>query len=87
VTITVAAGGGDTATATAIAAAINASADALVSGLVSAVGNGAVVTVTASAKGKPGNCVTLAATGTGVTASGARLTGGVDLTYTTFDRA
>lgn len=76
VTITVTAAGGDTATAVLIAAAINASANALVSGFVTAASNGAVVTITAVNGGVGGNAQTLAATGTGVTASGARLTGG-----------
>lgn len=66
----------DTATATALAAAINASANALVSGIVTASSAAGVVTVTAVSKGKDGNSITLAASGTGATASGARLTGG-----------
>lgn len=66
----------DTATATALAAAINASTNALVQYLVSATSSAGVVTITALQKGITGNCITLAATGTGATASGARLTGG-----------
>lgn len=76
VTVTVAASGGDAATATAIAAAINASTNALVKGMVTASAASAVVTVRAFQPGKLGNATTLAASGTGVTASGARLTGG-----------
>lgn len=84
VTITVTASGGDTATATAIAAAINASSNALVANIVTASALGAVVTVTAVLGGVSGNTVTLAASGTGVTASGARLTSGTEtvLSYT-----
>ena len=82
VTITVTASGGDTATATAIAAAINASANALVAGIVDASAVGAVVTVTSEIPGKSGNAITLAATGTNVTASGARLTGGAETAMT-----
>jgi trimeric autotransporter adhesin len=87
VTITVTASGGDAATATALAAAINASVDPLVQHLVRADNldaNGAataVVTVTAHTPGVAGNTVTLAATGTGVTASGARLTGATSTHY------
>lgn len=66
----------DTATATALAAAINASTDALVQYHVTATSAAGVVTVTAAKKGISGNCITLAATGTGATASGARLTAG-----------
>lgn len=66
----------DTATATALAAAINASSNALVQYLVSATSSAGVVTIAALQKGITGNCITLAATGTGATASGARLTGG-----------
>lgn len=76
VSVTVSASGGDTTTAAAIAAAINASANALVSNHVTASSSGAVVTVTSKFPNHAGNAVTLAASGTGVTASGARLTGG-----------
>lgn len=74
---TVTASGGDTATAAALAAAINANVSPLVAGIVTASSVGPVVTVTAVEYGKTGNAVTLSAAGTGVTASGARLTGGV----------
>lgn len=81
VTVTVTASGGDTATAAALAAAINASANALVSGSVIATSALGVVTLTARQAGPSGNAITLAATGTGVTASGARLTGGASTTF------
>jgi hypothetical protein len=76
VTITVTAAGGDTATAALIAAAINASSNALVKDVVVATSSAAVVTITTFASGALGNSVTLAASGTGVTASGTRLAGG-----------
>jgi phage tail sheath gpL-like len=78
VSTTVTASGGDTATATALAAAINASANALIAGLYTAAAAAGVVTITAVSKGALGNATTLAASGTGATASGTRLTGGVD---------
>lgn len=82
VSITVTWATSDTATATALAAAINASANALVAGFVTATSAAGVVTVTGGfrAPGVTGNAVTLAASGTGVTASGARLTGGAETT-------
>ena len=70
----------DTVTAAALAAAINASANALVKDLVTATSAGGVVTITAVRKGKSGNCITLAASGTGATASVARLAGGTETT-------
>lgn len=78
VTVTATAAGGDTASAALVAAAINASANALVSNHVTATSSGAVVTVTSKYPGHAGNAVTLAASGTGVTASGARLSGGTN---------
>lgn len=66
----------DTATATAAAADINSSTDARVQGLVYATSAAGVVTISAVAGGLQGNAITLAATGTNTTASGARLTGG-----------
>jgi hypothetical protein len=66
----------DTATAAALATAINASANALVSDHVTATSAAGVVTITAIQPGRSGNAITLAASGTGATASGARLTGG-----------
>lgn len=72
----------DTATAAAIAAAINASTNVLVSDRVSATSSGAVVTLTSKQPGLQGNAITLAASGTNVTASGALLTGGTAGTRT-----
>ena len=69
--------GTDTENAVVLAALINASTNALVSGLVTATSALGVVTVTAL-PGKMGNAVTITAIGTGNTASGARLTGGTD---------
>lgn len=69
-------GTSDTATATALAAAINAATNDLVEFHVSATSAAGVVTITAKAPGQWGNAITLAASGTGATASGARLTGG-----------
>ncbi len=68
--------GDDSATATSLAAAVNSSTDALVQGLVHASASSGVVTITAVHGGPQGNAITLAATGTGATASGALLTGG-----------
>lgn len=88
VTVTATAAGGDVATAGLVAAAINASVDPLVrphvtaSNLDATGAATAVVSLTALNPGSCGNAVTLAASGTGVTASGARLTGGVFTSYT-----
>lgn len=71
----------DTLSAAALAVAINAAA-AIVSGHVTATSALGVVTLTAK-PGVTGNAITLAASGTGVTASGTRLTGGT-ATSTTF---
>lgn len=76
--VTVTASGGDTATATALAAAINA--NTTVNKWVAATSVAAVVTLKVLSGGAVGNNVTLAASGTGVTASGAKLTGGVNAT-------
>ena len=70
--------GTDTACATALAAAINASTDALVSGMVTATSALGVVTVSAAVPGKLGNAITTTASGTGNTADQARLTLGTD---------
>lgn len=70
----------DTAAAVLVAADINASSNALVAPFVSATSALGVVTVTADNKGVAGNTITLAASGTGATASGARLTGGSETT-------
>jgi phage tail sheath gpL-like len=85
VAITATASGGDTNSAALLAAAINASSNALVTHHVSASSSGAVVTITAKVPGYVGNAITLAGSGTGVTASGARLTNGsndANITYT-----
>lgn len=76
VAITVTWATSDTNSAALLAAAINASSNALVSGYVTATSAAGVVTITATQKSAWGNAITLAASGTNVTASGARLTGG-----------
>lgn len=68
----------DTNSAALLAAAINASTNALVQNIVTATSAAGVVTISAVVAGVVGNCVTLAASGTGATASGARLTGGTE---------
>ena len=68
----------DTNSAALLAAAINASTNALVKNIVTATSAAGVVTISAVVPGVVGNCVTLAASGTGATASGARLTGGTE---------
>jgi phage tail sheath gpL-like len=73
-------GTSDTATAAALAAAVVANPNALVNQHVTATSNLGVVTITAKNPGVTGSAITLAATGTGATASGARLTGGTDAT-------
>lgn len=75
VNFTVAAGN-DAARTAALALAINTSTNALVQYLVAATSNNGVLTVVALQPGITGNTITLAASGTGATASGARLTGG-----------
>ena len=82
VSVTVAYTTTDAAAATALAAAINASSNALVNKHVTASASAGVVTLTAVLPGNAGNAVTLAASGTGVTASGARLTGGAADSFT-----
>ena len=67
--------GTDSVTAANLAAAINASVSPLVAGYVTAVANGAVVTISAVTPGLAGNVFTIAVSANG-TASGARLTGG-----------
>jgi phage tail sheath gpL-like len=83
VTVSVTWATSDTASSAALAAAINASVNALVAPFVTATSALGVTTITAKNKGSQGNAITLAATGTNVTASGARLTGGVDGTVNT----
>lgn len=71
--------GTDAARGIALSAAINASTDPLILGLFTASDNGSgVVTVTAVHKGVAGDAYTLAVTGTGLTRSGATLSGGAD---------
>lgn len=70
--------GNNTTTAASIAAAINASSNALVRNIVTATSAAGVVTISAVIPGVVGNCITLAASGTNATASGARLTGGTE---------
>lgn len=68
--------GDDTATAASIAAAINGITTAIVAEQVFATASSGTVTVTALRGGPAGNAITLAATGTGATATGARLVNG-----------
>lgn len=82
VAIAVAFATSDTNTAALLAAAINASVNALVAGIVTATSALGVVTITSVRKGVLANAITLAASGTGATASGARLTGGSNGTTT-----
>lgn len=67
----------DTVAAAAMSTAINASTNALITGLVTSTSALGVVTITALS-GKMGNAITTTATGTGATAEQARLTGGTD---------
>lgn len=83
VTITVTYATSDTVTAALLAAAIIASTNALVAPFVTATSALGVVTVTALKAGVEGNAITLATTGTGSTASGARLTAGASV-YTSY---
>jgi phage tail sheath gpL-like len=76
-------GASATLSAQAFKAAVNASASALVSGLVTASGAGAVITLTANTKGTHGNAYTFAEGVDGsshMAVSAARLTGGVNAT-------
>lgn len=74
----------DTVSAALLAAAINASVNALVAGFVTATSAAGVVTITAAEKGLQANAITLSATGTGATASVARLAGGTHGTVTSY---
>ncbi len=76
--------GTDTENAVALAAVINASSNALITGVVTATSALGVVTVTAVVKGKTGNSITTAASGTGNTAGQTRLTSGSNGTSTSF---
>ena len=85
--VTVTAAGGDSPTATALAAAINANATIGNNLKVVATAAGAIVTikaVTFPPDNTLGNAFTLVASGTGVTASGATLAGGVAATANTY---
>ncbi len=87
VTFSAATGGGDTANAAALAVLINASVDALISGVVTATsaadGADANLVVTATRAGLSGNYITLTVTGTGVTGPVAgRLEGGTETLFT-----
>lgn len=62
---TFAIGASDTITATNLKTAINASANALISGLVTATSDGATVTIAASTPGVAGNMITVEGKGTG----------------------
>lgn len=80
-------GASATASATNLAAAINASASALVSGHVSASSAAGVVTITSKFNSVAGNAVTTAKgvdSGSVITVSGARLTGGTNGSSATF---
>ncbi len=75
----------DTVSAALLAAAINASSNALVTGIVTATSALGVVTITSVLKNKTSNAITLTASGTGATASGSgRLTSGSNGTSTSF---
>lgn len=69
-------GGSVTAVAASLAAAVVRSATALVVNVVTATSALGVTTITALQPGLVGNAITLAVSGTGPSASGARLTGG-----------
>lgn len=73
----------DTVSAALLAAAINASGNALVNQHVTATSALGVTTITANAPGPSGNAVTLAASGTGASASGTRLSSGASTLITT----
>lgn len=75
----------DAATATNLAASINASVTALVTGVVTASASAETVTVTAVSPGTSGNLITISSADATITASGARLTGGLNGTVTTID--
>lgn len=71
-------GADDGETAENAAAAINASATALVTGVVTAEASGDDVIVTAVARGLGGNAITISSPDATITASGARLVGGAE---------
>lgn len=75
-------GGSDTETATSLAYCINNSTTAGIPGIVTATSAAAVVTVSAAVRGKIGNAITLASSGSTVAVSAARLAGGTDTVAT-----
>jgi phage tail sheath gpL-like len=68
----------DTNSAALLATAINASVNVLVADIVTATSAAGVVTIESIRAGLCGNTITIAATGTGATASGVRLTSGTE---------
>ena len=76
--VTAPTGATDAALATSLAASINGAAGAIHTGHVRALARAGVCHVFAKYPGAQGNAITLAVTGTGATASGARLTGGAE---------
>lgn len=74
-------GGDDEACAAAVVAEAQAVTTALVAKHVTFARDGSDIVITAVLPGHAGNAVTLAATGTGATASGARLTGGTETQF------
>jgi len=77
VAVTAPTGATDALMATSLASSINGASNALHTGHVRALARAGVCHVFAKYGGPAGNAITLAVTGTGATASGARLTGGV----------
>lgn len=73
----------DAGVAAAITSAINGSVNALIDGVVTAATAGDDTDLTADTPGAAGNMITLAVSGTGITGSGNRLTGGTDATANT----
>lgn len=74
----------DTASAAAMAALVNASSDAHILGVVTATSALGVVTLASVGVGLANNAITLSATGTGASVSGARMTGATNGTAVTF---
>lgn len=79
-------GDNDTEAAANAAAAINASGSALVTQHVEASSAGAVLTITAKRAGVSGNAITISSPDTTITASAARLAGGLDGTSKIIER-
>ncbi len=76
--------GTDTENAAALVVVINASSNALITGIVTAASALGVVTVTAVIPGVTANSITTTATGTGNSVAHARMTGGTNGTSTSF---